>query len=389
MNTARRLASARNMAMKDPVKVLQSYYKFLEVDKKKKKKEEYLKKYYDTVKVLDWQVAEAKAAKKKQEEADMAAIQAEFARSEKQAREQKEREERKRQARILEFKEREVERNKALAEKRRRREAEQQREKDELEVIIRERKAAQIAAKRKAAAARAELKAQLDKEVQRIKANRSAAKAEMNREVDPEELQRARQKLIQRAEMEEQRKLKYVAQNMRRQEAAAAATLKMAAPQREKLRRLSELENKWTQEQIQYWRNDLKQREVRKKQLEDERLAIVIKQREERRAALKKAAEEEAAYVKRITSGADTAAIANKRVQDRQRMNAARHRADLEEQIRKRRALEPKTAVDKLPEMSRRDLDEVLSNPNMLLRIKSSLEGQPVTASGFLPSSGD
>lgn len=31
---------------------------------------------------------------------------------------------------------------------------------------------------------------------------------------------------------------------------------------------------------------------------------------------------------------------------------------------------EPVTALDKLPDLSKADLDEVLANPNMLLRIK-------------------
>ena len=57
----------------------------------------------------------------------------------------------------------------------------------------------------------------------------------------------------------------------------------MAEPQRQKLRRLSALEDKYTEEQAKYWREDLRKREERKKKLEQERLAIVIKQREEQR----------------------------------------------------------------------------------------------------------
>ena len=51
MNTERKLESARRLALRDPTKVLQSYYKFLEADDKVKKKQEYLKKYYATVEV--------------------------------------------------------------------------------------------------------------------------------------------------------------------------------------------------------------------------------------------------------------------------------------------------------------------------------------------------
>lgn len=177
INTERRLESARRLALQDPTKVLQSYYKFLEADEKVKKKQEYLKKYYATVEVrlrritpprrnvdghsltspptrpfrhqvLDKQVAEARAAKEEQDRAELEAIKAEFARSEALEKAQKEKELARRKARILEFKEREVERNRALQERERRKREALKKEQEELELIIAQTKAAEEAKKR-------------------------------------------------------------------------------------------------------------------------------------------------------------------------------------------------------------------------------------------------
>ena len=68
-----------------------------------------------------------------------------------------------------------------------------------------------------------------------------------------------------------------------KQEAAANATMKFREPQLEKLRRLSAAEDRAIEEQVKYWQNDLRKREERKKRLEDERLAAVLKQRDELR----------------------------------------------------------------------------------------------------------
>ena len=131
-STARQLASARRLAEQEPVKVLQAFYQVQEEEAARKKKEEYLEKYYATVKVLDKQVAEARAAKKKQEEDDLAAVRAELARTESMARAQKEAEDKRRQARVLEFKEREIERARVMKEKQRRKEEEMRREQEEV-----------------------------------------------------------------------------------------------------------------------------------------------------------------------------------------------------------------------------------------------------------------
>ena len=112
--------------------MLQAFYQVQEEEAARKKKEEYLEKYYATVKVLDKQVAEARAAKKKQEEDDLAAVRAELARTESMARAQKEAEDKRRQARVLEFKEREIERARVMKEKQRRKEEEMRREQEEV-----------------------------------------------------------------------------------------------------------------------------------------------------------------------------------------------------------------------------------------------------------------
>jgi len=132
MNTERGLDSARRLAERDPVKVLQSYYRFLEEDKKVAQKQEFLKKYHENRKVLDWQVRQAREAKRKQDAADMKAIQEEFRRSEAFALEQKKKEKEKRLARIQEFKERELERSRVVAERERRKKEEREREKLEV-----------------------------------------------------------------------------------------------------------------------------------------------------------------------------------------------------------------------------------------------------------------
>lgn len=147
----------------------------------------------------------------------------------------------------------------------------------------------------------------------------------------------------------------------------------MQEPQRQKLRRLSELEDKHTEEQARYWREDLRKREERKKRLEEERLAIVMKQREEQRvgprsprsalygamvpyyvgitltttlpllwcAQIKREKERQELrkHVGFVSEGASAAEKANAAIAEKKRRDVARQRADLEEQIRQRKAV--------------------------------------------------